>query len=101
MKTVSLTELKNNLSAIVAQVRKSRQPVLVCERDEPIVVIGLPVELSDKLLKDKMGRLERAEILVPVSGLALSPAEIKALRITPQKQVDLVKAILDEREEGP
>jgi antitoxin (DNA-binding transcriptional repressor) of toxin-antitoxin stability system len=98
MRKVSISKLKNELSAILATIR-SVGSITVCDRDQPVAVI-YPPELST--LNDESGRaarLERAGIIGPARGrldlkLLLSAAP------TLLKKADAVKMLLEEREDG-
>ena len=100
MRIVSLTELKNSLSSIVATLLKTKEQVLVCDRDDPIVVIGLPTALGKLQFADKIASLEQHGVLFRGSAPSLSGAALRSLQIKPHKAVDLVQALIDDRKEG-
>jgi antitoxin (DNA-binding transcriptional repressor) of toxin-antitoxin stability system len=98
MKKVSISKLKNELSAILATIR-SVGSITVCDRDQPVAVI-YPPELS--AVNDESGRaarLERAGIIRPARGrLDLKLLLSAAPRLL--KKADAVKMLLEEREDG-
>jgi len=96
MKNVSLTQLKNSFGSLMALVKNRQTSLLVFERDTPIIKIiyagALDTEGDENLA---ISRLERAGRSSP-----LSLEEIEKLRVTPKKKgVDIVKALLQDREE--
>jgi hypothetical protein len=102
MKNVSLTQLKNSFGSLMALVKNRQTSLLVFERDTPIIKIiyagALDTEGDENLA---ISRLERAGLLQRAGRSSpLSLEEIEKLRVTPKKKgVDIVKALLQDREE--
>jgi len=98
MKVATISQTKNNLSALLDKVRHG-ETILIVDRDRPVARI-VPVQTSD--VPDQEGRLrrlERAGLIRRGTGGAV--AEI--LRGRPPKPLkggDILKALLAEREEG-
>jgi len=99
MKIVSLTELKNNFSAFIDFVKKGKETLLVCERDIPIIKIIWAAQSNDGDDNGLLQRLERAGYLVRGKE-AVKKLNIEEIVIKPTKKVDVLRALLDEREEG-
>jgi antitoxin (DNA-binding transcriptional repressor) of toxin-antitoxin stability system len=98
MKKVSISKLKNELSAILATL-KSVGSITVCDRDQPVAVIYPPQLSALDNESGRVARLERAGIIGPARGrldlkLLLSPAPSLL------KKADAVKMFLEEREGG-
>ena len=107
MKMVSLTELKNNFSALIDLVKKGKETLLVCERDVPVIKIvwaahgsSDPQDANTGLVK----RLERAGHLVRSAAgqhkLNIEELTVSLNNNSPDKSADILKALLDERNEG-
>jgi prevent-host-death family protein len=91
MKTATITEVKNGLSAIIDRVR-SGETVLVTDRGQPVARIE-PVGPGDA--DARMARLQRGGIVRPPA--AKLPAHGDPL---PTAGVSAVDALLDERRSG-
>ena len=98
MKKASITEAKNNLSALIDGV-KAGSPVLIVDRGRPVARLE-PVSGQTADDESRLARLVRDGIVRPAR--AVVP---KALFTTkpprPRKRVSGVRALLDERREGP
>jgi antitoxin (DNA-binding transcriptional repressor) of toxin-antitoxin stability system len=97
MKRASITEAKNNLSALIDGV-KGGSPVLIVDRGRPVArleaVGGLPAGEDHRL-----GRLVRDGIVRPARGAA--PKGVFASRPPRAKKgASAVRALLDERRDG-
>ena len=97
MKRASITEAKNQLSALIERVRRGER-VVIEDR-------GVPVARLDPMLdpsEDDNGRLARLER----SGLVRRPSRqpprvvLKTAPPRPSKGATLSRAVLDERSEG-
>lgn len=96
MKTATITEAKNGLSALIDRVRAG-ESVLITDRGIPVAVLEPAAGRVD--LDDRLARLERAGILRRGTGkppLGL----IRSRRPTPKGGADIVAAVLDERRSG-
>jgi prevent-host-death family protein len=97
MKKASITEAKNNLSALIDRV-KGGSPVLIVDRGRPVArlepVVGLRAQGDDRL-----ARLVRDGIVRPAGGAA--PKAVLAGRPpSPKSGASGVRALLDERQDG-
>jgi prevent-host-death family protein len=97
MKKASITEAKNNLSALIDAV-KSGSPVLIVDRGRPVARLE-PVSGAASDDDSRLARLVRDGIVrpardgVPKGLFATKPPRAK-------KGVSAVRALLDERREG-
>ena len=95
MKTATISQTKNQLSALLDLVRHG-ETILIVDRDLPIARIE-PVLASDP--HSRLARLERTGFVRRGSGKAA--ASILTTRPPrPRDGADILKALLDEREEG-
>jgi antitoxin (DNA-binding transcriptional repressor) of toxin-antitoxin stability system len=94
MKRVGIAELKNRLSHYLRYVRGG-EAVLVYDRDRAIARIE-PVRGEDLSEADWTAELERSGVLAPPS--AVLPDDWLAGR--PQVGSDVVRAVLEERDDG-
>ena len=96
MKTASISELKNSLSAFLAVVR-SGESVLVLDRDVPIAIIERVV---DGVHGDARAlKLERAGLVRRPVGVR--PLDLKALRRpAPKSSASVLQALIEGRREG-
>lgn len=97
MKKASITEAKNNLSALLDSVR-SGAPVLIVDRGRPVARLE-PVSGLDTADGDRLAQLVREGIVRPGRGGAL-----EALARTPppraRRGASALRALLDERRQG-
>lgn len=102
MKIVTLTELKNNFSALMDLVKKGKASLLVCERKTPIikVVYAGQEDSQDDEHEIVARRLERAGLLKRADAKNAGIEQLRKLRVSPKKKgVDIVGAVLANREE--
>ena len=96
MKKASITEVKNNLSALIDGV-KSGSPVLIVDRGHPVARLE-PVDVT-RSGDDRLARLVRGGVVRPARGVIA-----KHLFATPppqvRKGVSAVRRLLEERREG-
>jgi antitoxin (DNA-binding transcriptional repressor) of toxin-antitoxin stability system len=102
MKTVTLTQLKNNFSALIDLVKKGKTSLLVYERKTPVIRVVYAGQENSGGDEDEVvaARLERAGLLrrAPLREAALG--DLRKLRVIPAKKgVDVVGAVLSNREE--
>ena len=96
MKTASITEAKNGLSALIDRV-KAGESVVITDRGIPVAVLEPVAEQVD--WDERLARLERAGLIT--RGTGTPPLdEIRRRRPTPRDGADIVQAVLDERREG-
>ena len=97
MKKASITEAKNNLSALIDKV-KGGSPVLIVDRGRPVARLE-PVGGIGSGDDDRLARLVRDGVVRPARGVA--PKAV--LATTPpraKKGASGVRVLLDERREG-
>ena len=96
MKKASITEAKNNLSALIDRV-KGGSPILIVDRGRPVARLESVHEQVDD--EGRLGRLVRDGVVRPAR--AAPPKSVFATR-PPRlaKGVSGVRALLDERREG-
>lgn len=97
MKKASITEAKNNLSALIDGVKRG-SPVLIVDRGRPVARLE-PVSGIRTGDDNRLAQLVREGIVRPARGVAP-----KALFTTkppqPRKGASGVRALLDERRDG-
>jgi prevent-host-death family protein len=97
MKTATLTETKNNLSALIDKVRHG-ETIVVLDRGRPVARIESAVSESASA-EDRLSRLERQGVVRRGSAVAageiLSQAPPK-----PKAGASALEALLEERESG-
>ena len=97
MKKASITEAKNNLSALIDSV-KGGSPVLIVDRGQPVARLE-PVKGIAADHDNRLTRLVREGLVSPARGAA--PRELFAVRPPSAKKGSSgVRALLDERREG-
>ena len=97
MKKASITEAKNNLSALIDSV-KGGSPVLIVDRGRPVARLE-PVHAIDSQDNDRLSRLVREGVVRHARGVA--PKALFATKPPRAKKgVSGVRALLDERREG-
>jgi prevent-host-death family protein len=97
MKKASITEAKNNLSALIDSV-KSGSPVLIVDRGRPVARLE-PVTGIRSDGDDRLARLVREGIVRPARGAM--PKKVLATRPPRAKKgMSGVRALLDERRDG-
>ena len=101
MKTASISETKNNLSALIDQVRQGHS-ILILDRNRPVARLE-PVTASPKMGKkgweERLERLERAGLIRRGKG-KLDPEFFKLPRPRPKNGASVLEALLEERREG-
>jgi prevent-host-death family protein len=93
MKKVSISELKNQLSAYLQGVRGG-ETIIVYDRSRPVARID---RVADEADDDRIAQLQRDGLLVP----PLEPVPLDLLRSpAPRASSSVLEALLEEREEG-
>lgn len=93
MKKVSISELKNQLSAYLQSVR-SGETVVVYDRSRPVARIDRVADEDDE---DRVVQLQRTGQLAP----PVDPLPLDLLRSpAPRASASVLDALLEEREEG-
>lgn len=96
MKTATITEVKNGLSAYLDRVRQG-ESVVILDRGIPVARLE-PVRSTE----DATGRVQRLQRAGVVEA-ARSDTPLKRLRVpgpTPERNASAVRALLEERREG-
>lgn len=97
VKKASITEAKNNLSALIDAVQGG-SPVLIVDRGRPVARLE-SLRAGDAAADDLLARLVRAGTVRPArAGAAKAVLGEKPPR--PKKAVSAVAALLEERREG-
>lgn len=95
MKTVTISQLKNSLSAYLKRVRAG-ETVVILDRQEPVAMLER-IDAAEHP-EGRLTRLEQAGALRrPVRPLAL--AELRSLPLPPARD-SVLTALLDERDGG-
>jgi prevent-host-death family protein len=97
VKKASITEAKNNLSALIDSV-KSGSPVLIVDRGRPVARLD-PVSALRPDDDSRLGRLVREGIVRPARG-GLPKALLATKPPSPVAGASAVRALLDDRREG-
>ena len=96
MKSATISELKNRLSAYLAMVRAG-EPVLVLDRDVPVAIIQKVAASADS--DPRALKLERAGLLKRPAGGA--PIDLETLRQpAPRATASVLDALIEERRLG-
>lgn len=97
MKKASITEAKNNLSALIDGV-KGGAPVLIVDRGRPVARLE-PVRGTGSGEDGRLAQLVRDGVVRPARGV-VSRALIARKPPQPRKGASAVRALLEERREG-
>jgi len=98
MKTASITETKNRLSALIDQVRQG-ETIVVLDRQVPVARLEPVRPLAEPLGTGSLSQLERAGLLR--RGLGALPAGFLERRLPKlTRRASAVAALLREREDG-
>jgi prevent-host-death family protein len=97
MKKASISEAKNNFSALIDRV-KGGSSVLIVDRGRPVARLE-PVHRMDAEDDDRLARLVRAGVVRPARGAA-PKALIAAKPPRAKNNASAVRALLDERRDG-
>jgi prevent-host-death family protein len=97
MKKASVTEAKNNLSALIHSVQGG-SPVLIVDRGVPVARLE-PVHGSEAVDDDRLARLVREGVVRPARG-GPAKAVIAAKPPSVRRGASGVRALLDERRDG-
>ncbi|MCR4347997.1 MAG: type II toxin-antitoxin system prevent-host-death family antitoxin [Sulfuricaulis sp.] len=98
MKKASITQTKNQLSALLDRVRHG-ETVLIMDRGRPVARLEPALQEGEGNEAGRLARLERAGIL----RRAISPARSRLLLEPPPKSkkgASILQALLAEREQG-
>jgi prevent-host-death family protein len=96
MRTASISEAKNKLSALLDRVRAG-ETILILDRGVPVAELGPARELSDD---QRIARLERAGVIRPPRRRSHVPASRLARPPGPEGGTGALEALLEERREG-
>jgi prevent-host-death family protein len=98
MKKASITQTKNQLSALLDRVRHG-ETVLIMDRGRPVARLEPALQEGEGNEAGRLARLERAGVL----RRAISPARSRLLLEPPpkpKKGASILQALLAEREQG-
>ncbi len=99
MKIATISQTKNQLSALLDQVRQG-ETILIMDRNRPVARLE-PVETGGhRDPEGRLARLERAGIIKRGTASAGVPAVLRKGPPRPKKGGDILKALLSERNEG-
>jgi len=98
MKKASITEAKNNLSALIDGV-KGGSPVLIVDRGRPVARLE-PVGGADRDDDSRLARLVRDGIVRPARRAVTPKALLTTSPPRPRGGASGVRVLLDERREG-
>lgn len=96
MKRASITEAKNNFSALIAKVRRG-ESIMITDRDQPVARIE-PVTMHESD-GAHFGQLVKEGVLIPPRK-KLPKSFLKRRRVKSPPGASLLQAVLDERAEG-
>ncbi len=98
MRTASITEAKNQLSALIDQVRNG-DTIVITDRGRPVAQLTSLATDRGGATRGRVERLEREGLLR--RGSESGPvAEILRPPPRPKRGASVVQAVLDERDEG-
>jgi prevent-host-death family protein len=97
VKRATISETKNNLSALIRRVKKG-ETILILDRDTPVARLE-PVRPGDASDEEKLDRLERAGVIRRGTG-KLPAAFFDEPLPRARKGASIVKALLRDREES-
>jgi prevent-host-death family protein len=97
MKKASISEAKNNLSALIDRV-KAGSSILIVDRGHPVARLE-PVTDVHADDDDRLARLVRAGIVRPARG-AVSAAVLRSDPPRAKKNASALRVLLDDRREG-
>ena len=93
MESVSVTEAKNRLSALLDRVRAG-ETILILDRGRPVATLEPAVAIEDDA---RLERLYRAGVVRPAKR---RPSLAVLAEAPPQASASVVEALLEERREG-
>ncbi len=96
MKTTSITQAKNQLSALLDAVRHG-ETILILDRNCPVARLEPVTEMTGMGAQGRLARLERAGLLLRGTGEA--PKLVRAGRSSSERG-SVLRALLAERDEG-
>lgn len=96
MKTATITEAKNGLSALIDRV-KAGESIVITDRGKPVAVLEPIAEEVD--WDAKLASLERRGLIVRPSRTS-DPEALRRLPRPDVGDIDVVKMIIEERESG-
>jgi prevent-host-death family protein len=98
MKTATLTETKNQLSALIDQVRQG-ETILILDRGRPVARLASALAAESPDPDGRVARLERQGILRR-AAVAKSPELFRRPRPTPRDGASIVATLIEERRGG-
>ncbi len=98
MKTATISETKNNLSALLDRV-KAGETVLILDRDTPVARLEPVRPASDAGWEARIATLEREGKVRRGTGKP-APSILREAPSVPRSGADVLHALLEEREDG-
>ncbi len=98
MKTATLTETKNSLSALIDQVRHG-ETILILDRGRPVARLASVIAEESSTPEGRVARLERQGILRRAKA-PKAPDLFRRPRPTAHESASIVAALLEERRSG-
>ncbi len=98
MKIASITEAKNNLSALIDGL-KNGSPVLICDRGRPVARLEPAFRGDEGADQGRLERLVRDGLMRP-SRTSELPAALAKRPPRPKAGTSIVDAVIAERREG-
>src|SRR5207244_4501812 len=99
MKTATISETKNQLSALLDRVRHG-ESILITDRSRPVARLEPVVSASDAGPDEgRLARLERAGVIRRARRGRLEEI-VRVLPPAPERGADVVEALLEERRSG-
>lgn len=96
MRSATITDAKNGLSALIDRVRAG-ESIVITDRGVPVAVLEPVAGRID--LDERIAGLERRGLVRRGRG-TLDPAALRVGRPTPAGDVDVVRMVIEEREAG-
>ena len=98
VKIATISQTKNQLSAMLDRV-KHGETILIVDRDQPVARLEPVLSTDTADQEGRLARLERAGLARRGRG-ALPASVLKDPPPSPERDADVVAAVVDEREHG-
>lgn len=99
MKIASISETKNNLSAYLDLVRNG-ETILITDRNKPVARLEPVSNYDDQDDEGRLARLERAGVICRSKRRGVVRSIIDMPPPTPLNGASILRALLEDREEG-
>ena len=98
MKTATLTETKNQLSALIDQVRHG-ETILILDRGLPVARLTSVIAEDSPTPEGRVGRLER-QVILRRAQISKTSEVFHSTRPKAREGASILRALLDERRGG-